>query len=229
MFELAERLGANANWVIPLFFSFLGGLASLLFQPIMARINQRLALSAKAWERIQSHRIDAYEALLALGRTMRQTQSTGRHDDGFVETLTPHLISDENFDDWLRHFHETVVICEDWVDTKTSQHIKFLADYMKNLEAAYILTPENQREELAKELKQDFIDLSTETASIAHKFFRRIDKRNLTIKGNGKYPLDMTVRKLNGTKLFGWLIRHDQLAKPGNDIPSWFASVSNRR
>jgi len=56
MFEVLQNLPSNAQWLLPLVFSFLGGLVSLIFQPIIARLNKRLELSGRAWERVQDRR-----------------------------------------------------------------------------------------------------------------------------------------------------------------------------
>lgn len=86
MFESFSALGDAASWAVPLVFSFLGGVLSILFQPILSIFNNRLALSARAWERIQDKRIDAFETLLDLAKFLSITTSTGKHQDGWVET-----------------------------------------------------------------------------------------------------------------------------------------------
>jgi len=213
MFEVLKSLPTNAQLLLPLVFSFFGGLISLLFQPIIARLNKRLELTGRAWERVQDRRLDAYEALLALAKNLKITSTTGRHENGFLETKTVHLDNKESFENVMSLFIELESIWIDWVDDRTSQHTKYLADYFQNLRIVVDQIDETDMDEIAVLLKPDFVDLASQTTRIAHDFFSKIDKRRLKIRGNGKYRLKKTIRLLSRTELSKFMVEKDLLLK----------------
>ena len=213
MFEGFRELPPNAQLLLPLAFSFLGGLFSLIFQPFIARFNKRLELSGRAWERVQDRRLDAYEALLAFAKNLKVTATTGNHKNGHIETKSVHLESKATFETLMDTFINCEAIWTDWVDQRTSQHTKYLVDYFQNLRIVVSNIDDGELEELSVRLKCDFVDLSSETIVIAHKFFSKIDRRLLKPKGNGKYRLEKTRRLLLRTELGKFMIENDLLLK----------------
>jgi hypothetical protein len=213
MFEVLEKLPTNVQWLLPLVFSFIGGLVSLIFQPMISSLNKRLELSGRAWERVQDRRLDAYEALLTLSKHLKMTFTTGKHDGGLLETKTVHLETKEAFEHWMAHFIELESVWTDWVDEPTGQHAKYLVDYFQNMKIAIDQIDDNELDELAVRVKQDFVDFSVKTVRIAHDFFSRIDKRRFRIKGNGKYTRQKTHSLLAKTELIKFMIERDLLLK----------------
>lgn len=217
MFELLQEANSPYFWLLPFISAFIGGISSLVFAPMLARINQRVTLSSRAWGRIQDRRIDAYEALLEVGNSLKETRPTGKYNDGHVETFWLHMETPADFLAWREWFDEKHHIWENWIDLPTSQHMKYLVDYLENLRSAMLKTPEHELPLLAANVKDDLIGLASETISVAHNYFEYIDKKNFKLRGNGKYPLRKTRKKLSQTKLMPWLLEKDQLAY--NDKP----------
>tara|TARA_R100001369_G_C3277915_1_gene161405 strand:- start:201 stop:860 length:660 start_codon:yes stop_codon:yes gene_type:complete len=212
MFEWLKEANSPYFWLLPFISAFIGGISSLIFAPVLARINQQVSLSSRAWGRIQDRRIDAYEAILEVGNSLKETRPTGKYNDGHVETFWIHMETPEAFLAWREWFNEKHLVWENWVDLPTSQHMKYLVDYLENLRNAIIQTPEDKLHLLAVTVKDDLITLASETIGVAHSYFENIDKKNFKLRGNGKYPIKKTVRKLKKTKLMPWLVKNGQLA-----------------
>ena len=221
MFESFSALGDAASWAVPLVFSFLGGVFSILFQPILSIFNNRLALSARAWERIQDKRIDAFETLLDLAKFLSTTTSTGNHQDGWVETQPKFLSSMEDAKEGLDYVFRTCATLDDWIDQPTRQHLRYITDYFQNVSVTLAQIDEGKLLEFSLTIKPDIIDIATHTRMSAHKFYQSINKKCFSYHGNGKYPLRVTTRKLEKTKLIAWMIKHDLLAKNGMEMPQF--------
>jgi hypothetical protein len=212
MFDWMKEADSPYFWLLPFISAFVGGTASLIFAPLIGRINQKITLSARAWERIQDRRIDAYEAILEVGDSLKMTKPTGKYQDGHLESSWLYMESPEAYLAWREWFGDKNRIWENWIDLPTSRHMKYLVDYFENLRSAVLLTPEDKLADLAVQVKPDLISLSAETISVAHKYFEKIDRKNFQLPGNGKYPLKVTETKLRATNLTPWLIENGQLA-----------------
>jgi hypothetical protein len=217
MFEWVGEANSPYFWLLPFISAFVGGVTSLIFAPLLARINQKISLSSRAWTRIQDRRIDAYEAMLEVGNSLKKTRATGKYDDGHVETFWLHMESQDEFLAWREWFDSKQYFWENWIDPPTSKHMKYLVDYLENLRAAVLHTPDDKLMSLAVQVKPDLIELASETISVAHSYFEKIDRKNFRLSGNGKYPINKTKAKLEKTKLAPWLIENGQLAY--NDKP----------
>ncbi|MEL6510078.1 MAG: hypothetical protein AAFQ32_09825 [Pseudomonadota bacterium] len=215
----ASEIDVNASVWLPLIFSCVGGLTSLLLRPAFARFDQRLALSGRAWERIQDHRLEAYEALLQVADSLQTTVPTGQHDSGLVETKPICLRSIDDFVLWYDQVLQQINSTHNWVDRQTSQKLLFLRDYLQNLKIAVAQTDAKDLEKFAVYTKADQIDLSIEIREAAQSFFRKIDKRDLSYRGNGKYSFAITQKRLGETKLVEWMEKNDLLWKEDQPTP----------
>lgn len=222
MFEWLKEADSPYFWALPFISAFIGGISSLVFAPLLARINQRISLSSRAWERIQDRRIDAYEALLEVGNSLKETKPTGKTESGNVETFWLYMETAEELIAWREWFSQKNYAWENWIDLPTSQHMKYLVDYLENLLMAVLQTPEGDLTELAVRVKPDLILLASETISVAHRYFENIDKKNFKLRGNGKYRKSKTIAKLKKTNLIHWQVERGQLAydwKPRPENP----------
>ena len=211
--DLGDILGA------PLTQSFVGGLTAMITASFMARVSERVRLGGRAWERVQDRRFDAYEHLIHVSRSLRMTHPTGRHEEGFVETVCSVVSSEEALVSWVNDLSLIVGEIDPWIDQRVSKHIRYLTDYFTNYRIAFFKTEAELRSELAVRTKDEIVALGAETSQIAHDFFQRIDSRKFGFKGNGKYALSETEARLAKTELVAWKIEKGQMMKSGEELP----------
>lgn len=125
----------------------------------------------------------------------------------------------EDAKEGLDYVHRTCATLDDWIDQPTRQHLRYITDYFQNVSVTLAQIDEDQLPEFAVTIKPDIIDIATHTRMSAHKFYQSINKKRFSYRGNGKYPLRVTTRKLRKTKLVAWMIKHDLLVKNGMELP----------
>ncbi len=196
-----QFLTANASAIFGLLGAIGGGGLSFLASLVLKRLELNHQIRAKLVDR----QIAAHERLLKLAQDMRVNVSSGSFDvTGEVERWPNILQSREVFESWFTEFTTDQVKSSAWLTTAAKREVAFVQDYLVNLHIQLNQVPSEKYPQLARLVRQDFVDLSSSLEKVVFAFFEKgiLLAQPDSLASWHKYKRGVTERRLRATRLF---------------------------
>lgn len=198
--EFQQFLNSNASAIFGLVGALSGGTLSFAASLVLKRREFSLQLRSK----IIDKQISAHERILKLAQDMRVMGSEGTLGiDGEIARGPCILLSKDAFETWFTRFTEQQLESSAWLTTKTRREVSFVQDYLVTLHMHLVDVPTDKYFDLAKLIRQDFIDLSSSLEKTAFSFFESgIHRAKLdSLSAWHKYKRPVTEQRLSSTAL----------------------------
>lgn len=194
--EILKLIKSNMPVIIALSGVVIGAIINNIFNWNIKKRETQLKLI----EKLIDKKIQAYEAVLMIAKTLRVVITTLKTDDNSNLITYPNVLENKNkYSELISSFSSIVNSHSHWLDTKTIRELYFVQDYLSTL----YQNVENINDENIKTLgiliKQDFIDLLSSLEKIILESYQN-KITNLDIKkinGWHKYKKEETINRLN--------------------------------
>jgi len=178
----------------------LGAIVGFVFFRFRAKHEYNLRL----WEKIVDPRIQAHRDLISIAMEARVMIPTDGNDgDGEMRRSPQVMIDSVLFQDWSTRAIAAALGGSTWQCIAAKREAAFLQDYLGTLFMHLRGLPDSSYREVGVIVREDFIQLSSRLEKAAFSFFE-VDLLKLEagdLKSWHKYPMDVTLERLNATKL----------------------------
>lgn len=179
---------------------FIGAVITIIFNWKIKTKEVKLRIIEKIFDK----RISAHEEILKISKMLRITHLTYLVDDEKNALTYPAFMSNkESLDNLIFDIHTIVNTNSHWLDIEIFRELNYLQDYLANLDGFIKHIEESEFSSLGIKIKSDIIDLAGSLEKLVIRFFKKdIYQINLNIsEGHHKYPKEVTLERLNNTKL----------------------------
>ena len=185
--------------------AFCGIIIGTAITSMMSFVSIKKETKLRIIAKIFDKRIQAYENILSLVKSIRTVVPIERTDEGGNLIGYPRsLNSVEEFVEFSNYLFVTINENTHWLNIELVRELSFLQDYFTNLRLTIKKIDEEKVIDLGLIIKQDFIDFALNIENLAFDFFRK-DIYDMKINKNTKwhkYKKSETRRRLERTLLF---------------------------
>lgn len=140
---------------------------------LVSWLSVRKETKLRIQEKIFDRRITAHEEALRFSKLLRSTLSTKKADDtGELITYPVYIHNRKNFDELINELYMVNNLNSHWFDSDIIQELKYIQDYIGNLDNQLELNSENLYPKIGTIVRNDFFEISTSLEEKIIKFFR---------------------------------------------------------
>jgi len=158
----------------------------------------------KVIEKLIDRKIDAYEGVLGIVKTLRTVISADLADNSNNLIGYPSILKSKNdFEKFQIDSGSIINYYSHWLDIKITRELYFVQDYFWTLSMNIKEIDEKYYPEIGKIIKQDFLDIASTLENITLDCYQnKISKIKIRkVKGWHKYPKSKTSERMNNTEL----------------------------